>query len=494
MRRQPQPVLTSAEMRAAEQAHFARGKDSYALMREAGAAIAGAIQLAHPGKTDPVLVLCGPGNNGGDGFVIADLLRQAGYDVSVAAMRSAADYKGDAGKAAQVWISGGTILPFEAARLGRPAVVVDALFGIGLDRKLEGKAAEMIDWVNRSGAEIWAVDVPSGVSADHGRILGTAIRASHTVTFGWVKMGQLLEPGRSCCGALEVAPIGLAPDLLAPGHGTFRNEPGIWGHALPKPGPLDHKYSRGHALVIGSSEMPGAGRLAAMAARRIGVGMLSVAAPAATLPLYMADQPGIIARPASRPEDLVEILMDRRLSAVLVGSGLVPSAATREAVITALSAGRAAVVDGGGLTAFADRPDDLFTLGRGDVVLTPHEGEFSRLFPDLGPELGKIDRVKQAAARARAVIVLKGADTVIGAPDGRVLINDVASPYLATAGSGDVLAGIILGLLAQGMPAYLAAGAAVWFHGRAGLSMGPGLIAEDLPGAIPALLRELQCP
>jgi len=176
---------------------------------------------------------------------------------------------------------------------------------------------------------------------------------------------------------------------------------------------------------------------------------------------------------------------------VLVGSGLVPNAATREAVMTALSAGRATVVDGGGLTAFADRPDDLFTLCRGDVVLTPHEGEFSRLFPDLGPDLGKIDRVRRAAARAKAVIVLKGADTIIGAPDGRTLINDVASPYLATAGSGDVLAGLVLGLLSQGMLAYFAAGAAVWFHGRAGLSIGPGLIAEDLPGAIPALLREL---
>jgi NAD(P)H-hydrate epimerase len=494
MDHQLQPVLTSPEMRAAEQAHFARGNDSFALMREAGAAIAGAIRLAHPAKADPVLVLCGPGNNGGDGFVIADLLRRAGYDVSVTAMRSAADYKGDAGKAVEAWLEGGTILPFEPATLQKPNLVVDALFGIGLDRKLEGKAAEMIDWVNRSNAEIWAVDVPSGVSADDGRILGAAIRASHTVTFGWVKVGQLLEPGRSCCGALEVAPIGLTADLLPPSHATFRNEPGIWGRALPKPGPLDHKYSRGHALTIGSSEMPGAGRLAAMAARRIGVGMLSVAAPAATLPLYMADQPGIIARPASRPEDLVEILMDRRISAVLVGSGLVPNAATRELVITALSAGRAAVVDGGGLTAFADRPDDLFTLGRADVVLTPHEGEFSRLFPDLGADLGKIERVRRAAARAKAVIVLKGTDTVIGAPDGRLLINDVASPYLATAGSGDVLAGLVLGLLAQGMSAYLAAGAAVWFHGRAGLALGPGLIAEDLPGAIPALLRELQCP
>jgi NAD(P)H-hydrate epimerase len=487
----PQSVVNSAEMRAAEQAYFASGNDSYALMRRAGAAVADAIMDAHTPDVGTVLVLCGPGNNGGDGFVIAELLRQARYDVRVASMRSIKDYQGDAATAAQEWGQGGSTISFDPAAFPRPALIVDALFGIGLDRKLEGKVVAVIDWVNRSGAVIWAVDMPSGISADDGRVLGSAIRASHTVTFGWAKAGHLLLPGRAHCGALSVATIGLDRAILLPDGKTFRNDPGFWGNALPRPGPLDHKYSRGHALVIGSSEMPGAGRLAALAARRIGAGMLSVAAPAATLPLYMADQPGIIARPAARTEDLVEILMDRRISAVLVGSGLVPNAAAREAVITALSAGRPSVVDGGGLTAFADRPDDLFTLGRPDVVLTPHEGEFLRLFPDLGPDLGKLERARRAAARAKAVIVLKGADTVIAAPDGRILINDVSSPYLATAGSGDVLAGLVVGLLAQGMIAYSSAAAAVWFHGRAGIALGPGLIAEDLPGAIPALLAGL---
>ncbi|WP_320502686.1 NAD(P)H-hydrate dehydratase [Dongia rigui] len=486
-----QPVVTSSEMRAAERAYFARGNDSYELMRRAGAAVADAISRAHAPDVGPVLVLCGPGNNGGDGFVIADLLRHAGFDVQVAAMRALQDYQGDAATAAAKWGQGGNLLPFEPADWPRPFLVVDALFGIGLDRKLEGKATAAIDWVNRSGAVTWAVDVPSGISADDGRVLGAAIRATNTVTFGWAKVGHLLLPGRAYCGTLVVAPIGLDETIVPAGGKTFRNDNGFWGSSLPRPGPLDHKYSRGHALVIGSSEMPGAGRLAALGARRIGAGMLSVAAPAATLTLYMADQPGIIAKPAARAEDLVEILMDRRISAVLVGSGLVPNTTTREGVITALSAGRPAVVDGGGLTAFADRPDDLFTLGRADVVLTPHEGEFRRLFPDLGPELAKVERARRAAARAKAVIVLKGADTVIAAPDGSILINDVSSPYLATAGSGDVLAGLILGLLAQGMPAYPAAAAAVWFHGKAGLALGPGLIAEDLPGAIPALLAGL---
>lgn len=491
MAAQPQPILSAADMRAAEQAYFSRGNDSYELMRRAGAAVADAIENAHAPEVGPVLVLCGPGNNGGDGLVIADLLRRASYDVHVSCMRALEDYRGDAAKAAQAWGRDGDVLAFDPATFPRPALIVDALFGIGLDRKLEAKAANVIDWVNRSGAEIWAVDIPSGLSADDGRVLGAAVRAARTVTFGWAKAGHILLPGRAYCGALTVAPIGLDQSLLPANGRSCRNDPSVWVGALPRPGALDHKYSRGHALVIGSSEMPGAGRLAASAARRIGAGMLSVAAPAPTLSLYMADQPGIIARPAARPEDLVEILMDRRITSVLVGSGLVPNSAAREAVITALSAGRPTVVDGGGLTAFADRPDDLFTLGRPDVVLTPHEGEFSRLFPDLGPELGKLERARRAAARAKAVIVLKGADTVIAAPDGRVVINDVASPYLATAGSGDVLAGLILGLLAQGMNAQAAAAGAVWFHGKAGLALGPGLIAEDLPGAIPALLAGL---
>ena len=488
-----QAIVTAAEMRAAEQAAFARGKDSFALMQEAGAAVAAAIDDTHPGAKGTALVLCGPGNNGGDGFIVATLLQQAGWQVQVAALRARTAYHGDAARAAALWP--GEVIAAVPAKIARllpsQTIVVDALFGIGLDRPLEGDVAAVIELVNRADAEVWAVDVPSGIDADGGRVLGSAIRADHSVTFGWPKPGHLLLPGKEYAGRLIVAPIDLDASLLPSNLDTWVNAPAAWLHALPRPGALDHKYSRGHALVIGSSDMPGAGRLASLAARRIGAGMLSVAAPAATLPLYMADQPGIIARPASRPEDYVEILMDRRITGVLVGSGLVPDAAAREAVLTALAAGRPTVVDGGGLTAFADRPADLFTLGRSDVVLTPHEGEFARLFPDLGPDKDRLTRVRLAAARSRSVVVLKGADTVLAAPDGQVIINPAASPYLATAGSGDVLAGLILGLLAQGMPAPQAAAAGIWCHAQAGLNLGAGLIAEDLAGQIPGLLRTL---
>lgn len=497
-------VLTGPQMRAAEQALFARGTDSFALMTAAGIAVADAIR--DHWAPQPVTVLCGPGNNGGDGFISAQALRDAGYLVTLLAMRPRDGYRGDAARAAEHWR--GEIGAMEAGILqeaippGR--LVVDALFGIGLDRALPTVAALVVQHCRQVSAPVVAVDLPSGISAESGQVLGAAMTAAATITFGWAKPGHLLFPGRAHAGRLIVADLGLDADCLAaarlqPGSPCIRsNAPALWSADLPRIGAPDHKYSRGHALVFGSQEMPGAGRLAARAARRVGAGMLSVAAPHEVLPLFQADQPGLIAKPVSRPEDVVEILLDSRISGVLVGAGMLPVAATREAVLNVLASGRPAVVDGGGLTVFADRPQDLFGLGRADVVLTPHEGEFQRLFPDLGPDrLGKLERASAAARRSRCTLVLKGADTVIAAPpagDGdpdRLIINTTASAYLATAGSGDVLAGLILGLLAQGMPAFEAASAAVWLHGSAGLALGPGLIAEDLPERIPELLRGL---
>ncbi|WP_374376301.1 NAD(P)H-hydrate dehydratase [Dongia sp.] len=498
-------VLTSAQMRAAEQALFDRGVDSFALMRDAGRAVADHVQQFWPGHK--VTVLCGPGNNGGDGFIVAELLRQAGRDVTLLAMRPVDGYRNDAAKAAAGWQ--GTTLPMNhatlATALAPESLVIDALFGIGLDRPLDDMAVAAIHRCRQLSLPVVAVDIPSGISADTGQVLGAAFAASDTVTFGWPKPGHLLLPGRLHAGRLVVAPLGFdaacgreaqsrsAVDIRA-------NGLDVWLMHLPRVGALDHKYSRGHALVFGSQAMPGAGRLAARAARRIGAGMLTVAAPAEVLPLYMADQPGLIAKPAARAEDVVEILMDSRITALLVGSGMLPDDATREAVLNALASARAAVIDGGGLTAFADRPQELFGLGRADVVLTPHEGEFARLFPDLDVELGKAERARLAAERSRCTIVLKGADTVIAQPPSaigdaqqvRLLINREASPHLATAGSGDVLAGLVLGLLAQGMPAFEAAAAAVWFHSEAGFAAGPGLIAEDLPERIPEIRRLLE--
>jgi hydroxyethylthiazole kinase-like uncharacterized protein yjeF len=500
----PLGLLVSArQMRAAEQSLFARGVDSFALMSAAGQAVADLVQRDWPEA--PVTVLCGPGNNGGDGFIVAEALRRGGRHVVVLAMRSLDAYEGDAAMAATAW--GGPVLlldePNIAAEIIAGRVVVDALYGIGLDRALSGIAVHAIEQCRLSGAAVVSVDIASGVSADTGQVLGDAMMATDTVTFGWPKLGHVLLPGRQYSGRLWVAPLDFDKDsglaaLAAAGDADIRaNQLESWLLHLPKLGLMDHKYSRGHAVVFASDVMPGAGRLAARAARRIGAGMLTVAAPAEVLPLFMADQPGLVTRTATRAEDVVEILLDSRITAVLIGSGMPPDEVTREAVLNAVASARPVVIDGGGITAFADRPQDLFAVGRGDVVLTPHEGEFGRLFPDLGAALGKAERARLAAERSRCTVVLKGADTVIAEPPGtdrggRSLINREASPYLATAGSGDVLAGLVLGLLAQGMPAFEAAAAAVWFHSEAGFAAGPGLIAEDLPERIPEVRKLLR--
>jgi NAD(P)H-hydrate epimerase len=335
-----------------------------------------------------------------------------------------------------------------------------------------------------------AVDVPSGIDADTGAVLGAAPRAALTVTFGWPKRGHLLLPGREWARDLVVADIGCRDEDL-PDLATISRVNGtvLWRNDLPLPSAADHKYTRGHALVVGGATMPGATRLASRAARRIGAGMLTVAAPREAHPYYLIDQPGLIVREAADAPALMALLEDRRFTAALVGSGLPADDTTRNSVETAAASGRALVIDGGGLTAFAGAADAIASFGRSDIVLTPHEGEFARLFPGLKGD--KLARAREAARTSHCTIVQKGADTVIVAPDGRAAINADAPAWLATAGSGDVLAGLILGLLGQGMPAFEAAAAGVSLHGMAGTAFGPGLIAEDLPELIPEVLRLL---
>lgn len=488
------PILAADQMRSAETRGLARGIQSFDLMQHAGHAVADVVRRRWPGWAGRVLVLCGAGNNGGDGFVAARALTDFGYAVTIAAAQPLAQYRGDAARAAAL-IAG----PIEAlsasalaAWLNPDTLIVDAVFGIGLSRPVEGNLARLFDAVNASGAAVVAVDIPSGVQADTGAVLGSAVRALITVTFGWPKRGHLLLPGRGLAGELVCADIGLDDGDLTPEARTVSvNGPTIWQAALPRPGEADHKYSRGHAVIVGGAAMPGAARLAARAARRVGVGMLTVATAEAARGFYLADQPGLIVCAIDGPTGLKPILEDRRVSGALVGSGLPPDLETKSLVLAVLSSGKPAVIDGGGLTVFADKVRELADARQGPVVLTPHEGEFARLFPHLSSLPSKLERARAAALETGAVIVLKGADTVVAAPDGGAVINANAPAWLATAGSGDVLAGLVLGLLAQGMPAFKAAAAAVWLHGAAGQAFGVGLIAEDLPEMLPALLSRL---
>lgn len=497
-------VLTLAEMYRADALAVDAGASGETLMENAGRAVASEVASRWP-KNSAVLVLCGPGNNGGDGFVIARALGEAGYGVRLAAMLDRDAYTGDAGIMAERW--SGEVLPLDRALNGDDVhcdVIVDCLFGAGLSRNIEGRLAGLVDSINNSGHPVVAVDIPSGIDGDTGQVRGAALQAQLTVTFFRKKPGHLLLPGRARCGEIVVADIGIPHIIIAEiSPKLAENKPEVWLHALPKPGPEDHKYSRGHAVVVsGGMASTGAARLGAVAALRAGAGAVTVASPPEALAVNAAHLTEVMLRRLDKDNDLSVLLSDGRITAVLVGPGNGVGDATRVNTFAALGASRAAVLDADALTSFEADAETLFTAIKANpdrpVVLTPHEGEFGRLFGVLAKNLdsksqarapSKLDLARQAAEQSGAVVVFKGADTVIAAPDGRVVINTNAPPWLATAGSGDILAGIATGLLAQGMAGFEAACAAVWLHGEAGNLCGRGLIAGDLAAALPQVLR-----
>ncbi|MBA4130929.1 MAG: bifunctional ADP-dependent NAD(P)H-hydrate dehydratase/NAD(P)H-hydrate epimerase [Hyphomicrobium sp.] len=508
-------VLTTDQMARADHLAVEAGVPSLTLMENAGRAVAdAAMTMVKPGSR--VAVLCGPGNNGGDGLVAARLLKRASYDVRLHLLGDKAALKGDAAEMARWW--DGPVRPMEPHTLESMHLIIDALFGAGLTRPLDGLAAKIVAAINESGLPVLAVDVPSGLDGTTGTATGPVVQATRTVTFFRKKPAHLLLPGRALCGETVLSDIGIPATILTGELATraFENAPGQWQKAFPSPRTDGHKYSRGHALVVsGPAFHSGAARLAARGALRAGAGLVTVASPPSALPENAAHLTAIMITPCESPAALSRILEDTRKNALLIGPGAGIGSDTARMTEAALRSGAAVVLDADALTSFADtkrnddgpvgfgftaarqsdapRPSSLFDLIRDrsgrPVVLTPHEGEFARLFPDTSGS--KLDRARAAAAQSGAIVILKGADTVIAAPDGRAAINANAPPWLATAGSGDVLAGIVTGLLAQGMPAYEAACAAVWMHGEAATAFGPGLIAEDLPETLPRVLAKL---
>ena len=481
-------LLTAVQMALADRWTVACGIAGVALMENAGRPVAQAIMERWAPR--PVLVLCGPGSNGGDGFVAARRLAEADWPVRVALLVPRESLRGDAAHHAALWR--GPVEPVTPAALDGAELVVDALFGAGLSRPLEGAAARTLAAAAARQLTIVAVDVPSGLMGDTGANAG-AVPCVLTVTCFRKKPGHLLQPGRSLCGELVVADIGTPDsvfDQLRPD--TFENDPALWAGALPVCRADGNKYSRGHALVWGGWPTTGAARMAARAAARAGAGLTTVAVPEVALPVYAAALSSVMVSPVARPEDLEQLLADRRCSGLLIGPGAGLGPETRARVLAMLKTRRATVLDADALTVFKDDPQTLFGALSGACVLTPHEGEFARLFGGLVDAHGdKLARARTAARASGAVVVLKGSDTVIAAPDGRAIINANAPATLATAGAGDVLGGMVLGLLAQGMPPFLAAAAAVWLHGAAAAHFGPGLLAEDLADRQPAVFRRL---
>ena len=480
-------LLTVSEMYRADEAAIRAGIDQNVLMENAGRAIAE--QIRNRWAKRPISVLCGPGNNGGDGFVVARLLFDEGWPVSVSLLGELSQLKGAAADKAGLWT--GEIQSLEIASLQEVGIVVDALFGAGLSRPLVGVAREVVETINERKLTCVAVDVPSGVSGDTGEVLGVAPKCELTVTFFRRKPGHLLMPGRNFMGNTVVAQIGIEPTTL---DGltvqTFANGPSIWGSQFPWPTTEDHKYGRGHALVAGGAELTGAARLAGHAAYRVGVGMVSIASPPSAVPIYAGGLAEFIVLAVANEEEFSLLLEDRRKNAVLVGPGCGVNRRTRNMALAALRARKAVILDADALSVFQDNPNELFKHLEGrQTVLTPHDGEFARIFDASGD---KLSRVRAASKLSRSVLLLKGPDTVIAAPDGRAVINDNAPPTLATAGTGDVLAGIVLGLIAQGLDAFDSACCGVWLHGEAARIFGPGLIASDLPDLLPRVLNQIR--
>ena len=489
-------VLTTTEMERADRLTIAAGTPGFSLMMSAGQAVAeAAMELVEEG---PIVVVAGRGNNGGDGFVAAAELAARGREVSVILLCERDSLQGDAALAARGWKF--PVLPFNPQALGKPTLIIDALFGAGLNRPVKGDPLEMIAAINANGTPVLAVDLPSGINGSTGAMMGAAVQATETVTFFRKKSAHLLLPGRIYCGRVRVAGIGIDPHVLDEIKPlTTENLPQAWRWSFPVPRIDGHKYARGHAVVVsGDIASTGAARLAARGALRAGAGLVTLASPRDALAVNAAALTAVMVRAVDNPIQFAELLGDKRFNACVIGPGVGVSARTRDFVHTALSAQRHLVLDADALTSFAGAPDRLFEAIKASdgqqVVLTPHEGEFPRLFSDISnkhPGRSKLERVRAAAERSGAVVLLKGADTVVASPDGRATVAANAPPWLATAGAGDVLAGIIAGQLAQGVPAFEAASIGVWMHGECASEAGPGLIAEDLTEVLPAVFRRL---
>ncbi|WP_245417901.1 NAD(P)H-hydrate dehydratase [Cohaesibacter celericrescens] len=515
-------ILTPAQMAQADQLTIDSGVLGYQLMQSAGQAVANAAvdlleRRTGSGASGMVCILCGPGNNGGDGFVAAQLLEEEGWSVILGCSVGIDDLTGDALLAAEDW--GDEIFSL-SPRLWQDAdLVIDALFGAGLSRPISGELADLIDELNLSGLPVLSVDLPSGVDGTSGLAGGACVKADQTVTFFRKKPAHLLYPGKAFCGDIFCVDIGIEEQVLDDtGHIAVENQPVLWIDSWPealKPiadiDPLrlaDHKFHRGHCLVLcGDATHSGAARLAARSALRAGAGLVTLAPPCDAASLVAAHVTAVMVEPVQDVASLGTVLAKRTYDVLVAGPALGKTQDRRALVYDALERDVALLLDADALSCLVDGIEsgeaDLSLLRESPaarserLVLTPHEGEFARLFPDLShrvreeKRLSKLDCAITAAQRSGAVLVLKGADTVIATPDGRAVVHSDGVPYLATAGSGDVLVGIIAGLMAQGVSALDACCAGVWLHSRAGRSFGPGLIAEDLPELLPSLYMDV---
>ena len=470
-------------MGAADRAAIAAGTPGLSLMERAGKGVAEAVATRFsPRRT---VVLCGPGKNGGDGYVAARYLSQAGWPIMVAGTPRE-KLTGDAAGAAAEW--SGEVQPLILDALDGAELVIDALFGAGLKRPLAPDLQALLKTAAERRTPLVAVDMPSGLDGDTGRPLDVAPKAALTVTFHRKKPAHVLEPGKSVCGEVVVVDIGLAAPQGARLH---ENGPALWADRFPWPEQDSYKGKRGHLMVVsGGASHTGAARLATRGGLRVGAGLVTLLSPPSAILVNASHLEAVMLSAFKDAAELGEIAA--KAQAVVIGPAAGVGAATRANLLALAHTDAALVVDADALTSFKDETHALFAVLTERDVMTPHPGEFERVFPGLlKSSINRIAAARAAARLAGAILLLKGSDTVIAAPDGRCVVNTLSAPWLATAGSGDVLAGLIGGLMAQGMESFDAASCGAWLHGAAGTGFGPGLISEDLPGLIPAVLAKL---
>lgn len=486
-------ILSAAEMKKADLAAVSRGTPAQVLISAAAAGLAAEIEKSAPPCR--ILFLCGAGNNGADGFVAAHMLSQrAGWHVRVACLVKKSTLKGDAAEAAAVWTGDVETLNSNLS-VHQTDLVVDAVFGTGFSGALPHEVVILFDKIRAKKLPVVAVDIPSGIDATTGAVAEGVLAAGLTVTFCRKKIAHVLAATHEYIGRLHLAVLPIEDAAIAAlGTSVFENHPSLWRANFPLPSISAHKYGRGHVVVYGGPQRTGAACLAAHAAQRAGAGVVSIACAPRTQMIYSLYRASLMTDAWQDIEEFKTLLRSERTKTLVIGPGGGHTGEDgerlRSATLAGLSmAGKTLVLDGDVFSAFKDRTEILFKHLSPRHILTPHEGEFSRLFGDLPGS--KLDRARAAAKTANAIIVLKGFDTVIAAPDGTAVINTNGSPILATAGSGDVLAGLIAGFAAQGMPPFMAALVGVWLHADAARRYGPGLTAEDIISNINQSLKSI---
>lgn len=469
-------ILTTDEMKKADAATIADGIPARQLIEAAGVAVAH--KIADLFKKISVLVLCGSGNNGADGIVTAERLKRAGWPVRIAV------FDKDRKKYPEAETLNSNL------SLKETGLVVDAIFGTGFHGALEPEIITLFDKIRTRKIPVIAVDIPSGVDGTSGTIAEGALKADITVTFCRKKIAHMLYPSREFCGKTHVAQIGITDDIIARLNGQiFENNPALWIRDFPIPDATSHKYTRGFVTVFGGNIRTGAACLAGHAAQVAGAGAVAITTLPETRPIYSHYRASIMVDVWQTIEDLKSLLRDERRNTLVLGPG---GGEMRDVVEALLGLNKISIIDADALTAFKDDPQALFSKLSSQCVLTPHAGEFHKLFGDLPGN--KIDQARTAARKSGAIVVFKGGDTIIAEPDGAIIVNSAAPPNLATAGSGDVLTGLIAGLSAQGMPPFMAAACACWLQTQAARKQGFGLTAEDIIRHIPQVLNQLFTP